>query len=1082
MKVTILTLCGLLLAALPLRAGIILNEVVAETTIDGFAADNGGRYDWIELHNDGGEDIDLQGSFLTDDAADLQKWEFTRSFVIEAGGYAIVFASDLDDLVEGQEHLNFKLDSGDGEYLALVASDGETITSDFLPGFPALNRDHSFGRVADGSAAILASPTPGSENTEAAAVPLINFFTISKDVIAQGEAITLTWETVNGLWITLNTGSGQDRMLEAADSVILRPKFDTTYTLTARNKYATVQERITVAVGPLVSSFTASPDVIATGGQTILRWTLEGQNEVISLDGQAIEQHRTPFAFTPTNLDLIPAGASWKTAPAPPGEGWTERDFDDSAWDEHPVPLVGKGFHRYNFEVNDAATLASVFVFPSEPYSFKATLNGTVIAGQVESFGVPNQLRRSFRIDPSLLIEGSNLLAIETQSEGSSLDLSLSAWRAQPVDTIVPVTLTTRNAVGQSSKTIEVTVLAAQTPLPPLPPLAITEMFWAYQGTLPTGPYRFFEVHNCGEDELDLTGIQFYGGLHFEFSGASETKLGAGGHALVVNDHPTFSEIWPGERPVIGQFEDALLADPYVFEFVEGLLDPFGRLIETVDSENLPPFQSAFQPYERVDCEAPSDEASNWFVNQEAFGENGGGGNPGEASFRILDFSFDPPFASPGDTVTLRWEISREGTLEISGGIGPVEGAVGGIELVVPLDARDFRFELVAKSLFASLEARASLILPPAQSAFVVDKTAIAPGEEVTFQWSQMVSYSPFRPVISPELPPGLYGGRATFAPLLAGYPKGASWRTFSHPNGPEAEWASPEYESHWRFRSAPIGFGDERIVYELREPVATTAYFRRTFHVGEVEEVNGLFFDLLNDGGIEVHLNGVEVLRDNLPAGPLDHTTTALNELAARERTFEVDPVHLVEGENTIVVGVHNEAADDPTLVFDMGLRAQRPVPASGRKVYTLTSSNDAGSVSSQITLLFREPVSVEQWQAAAGLAGNPAVQDQDGDGLNDLLEFATGSDPSQKSPHPIRLFLEEDGHLILTYPHNLAAGEVALVLESSSNLSTWTRSNSLTFQGSLTPPNSEVAEVRHRSYAPLRESLYFRLRASPK
>ncbi|MDA9830037.1 lamin tail domain-containing protein [Akkermansiaceae bacterium] len=165
-------MAGTLLAGMSAWGDIVINEIVSQNSPDGLAAADGNNYDWIELHNNGVVDIDLQEAYLTEDQNDLTKWQFERSFIIPAGGFAIVFASDLNGLVEGQEHLNFKLNSGNGEYLALVSQDRETIIDDFFPGFPPPRENLSCGVAAgEEEPAILLSPTPGTKNTRAAPFP-----------------------------------------------------------------------------------------------------------------------------------------------------------------------------------------------------------------------------------------------------------------------------------------------------------------------------------------------------------------------------------------------------------------------------------------------------------------------------------------------------------------------------------------------------------------------------------------------------------------------------------------------------------------------------------------------------------------------------------------------------------------------------------------------------------------------------------------------------------------------------------------------------------------------------------------------
>ena len=86
----------------------------------------------------------------------------------------IVFASNKNRAVSGQElHTNFAI-SGDGEYLALVQPDGVTIASQFAPGFPAQQTDVSYGidvtaatstLIASGAAAKVLVPTSATLGT-----------------------------------------------------------------------------------------------------------------------------------------------------------------------------------------------------------------------------------------------------------------------------------------------------------------------------------------------------------------------------------------------------------------------------------------------------------------------------------------------------------------------------------------------------------------------------------------------------------------------------------------------------------------------------------------------------------------------------------------------------------------------------------------------------------------------------------------------------------------------------------------------------------------------------------------------------
>src|SRR5262245_58865981 len=123
-------------------AGVVINEFLA-ANVHSLVDEDGDRSDWIELKNTGAIAADISGWYLTDDEADLTKWQFP-AVSLASGAHLIVFASAKDRSIAGQElHTNFHLDD-EGEYLGLVMPDGTTIAQDFAP-FPAQKDDVSYG-------------------------------------------------------------------------------------------------------------------------------------------------------------------------------------------------------------------------------------------------------------------------------------------------------------------------------------------------------------------------------------------------------------------------------------------------------------------------------------------------------------------------------------------------------------------------------------------------------------------------------------------------------------------------------------------------------------------------------------------------------------------------------------------------------------------------------------------------------------------------------------------------------------------------------------------------------------------------
>ncbi|MCZ6793074.1 MAG: lamin tail domain-containing protein [Planctomycetota bacterium] len=127
------------------------SSVSAEPLISEFLARNrstlddedGDSSDWLEIHNPDAFRVELGGWYLTDDPADLRKWEFP-AVALEPGGFLVVFASGKDRRrLAGELHTNFQL-SSIGEYLALVRPDA-TVAHEYAPFFPEQKADISYG-------------------------------------------------------------------------------------------------------------------------------------------------------------------------------------------------------------------------------------------------------------------------------------------------------------------------------------------------------------------------------------------------------------------------------------------------------------------------------------------------------------------------------------------------------------------------------------------------------------------------------------------------------------------------------------------------------------------------------------------------------------------------------------------------------------------------------------------------------------------------------------------------------------------------------------------------------------------------
>lgn len=146
-----------------LKAQVLINEFSCSNVST--LQDNYNEYeDWIELHNPGGSSINLTGYFLSDDASQPMKWQVPNGITINAGGYAIFFASGRDIIAGTSYHTNFKLvQSSQSE--EIVLSDPTGVILDSITVRPSQS-NHSRGKSPNASTtwAIFDTPTPGAAN------------------------------------------------------------------------------------------------------------------------------------------------------------------------------------------------------------------------------------------------------------------------------------------------------------------------------------------------------------------------------------------------------------------------------------------------------------------------------------------------------------------------------------------------------------------------------------------------------------------------------------------------------------------------------------------------------------------------------------------------------------------------------------------------------------------------------------------------------------------------------------------------------------------------------------------------------
>ena len=223
-----------------------------------------------------------------------------------------------------------------------------------------------------------------------------------------------------------------------------------------------------------------------------------------------------------------------------------------------------------------------------------------------------------------------------------------------------------------------------------------------------------------------------------------------------------------------------------------------------------------------------------------------------------------------------------------------------------------------------------------------------------------------------------------TAAPVTVNYapavdtvvvPAKSSWAWRYESTAPPSSWKDRGFDaSAWKTGNGVLGFGSAGLGTNIDVSTGTStrplaAYFIRQFNVDSAAQVTKLSLSTVADDGVVVYVNGTEVGRSNMPAGPVTFNTYASSALrtsvaAANPVTLDVPVSLLVDGANTIAVETHLNYHATTDISFDLNATATvggPPVPNQaplakftstvtglGVAVDASTSSDPDGSVAS--------------------------------------------------------------------------------------------------------------------------------------
>ncbi len=166
--------------------------------------------------------------------------------------------------------------------------------------------------------------------------------------------------------------------------------------------------------------------------------------------------------------------------------------------------------------------------------------------------------------------------------------------------------------------------------------------------------------------------------------------------------------------------------------------------------------------------------------------------------------------------------------------------------------------------------------------------------------------------------------------------PEVTSWKYLDNGSDQGSAWFAPAFnDASWASGNAELGYGDgDEVTVVGWGPTSsqkyTTTYFRKKFNITALPTPNQtVVINLRRDDGAVVYLNGVEIIRDNMPTTSTYTTFASSN--TSSENDYRVHPIPasaLQMGENTIAVEVHQCDLTSSDLSFALKLDYEEPLP----------------------------------------------------------------------------------------------------------------------------------------------------------
>ncbi|TXK36404.1 T9SS type A sorting domain-containing protein [Pontibacter qinzhouensis] len=196
-----------------------------------------------------------------------------------------------------------------------------------------------------------------------------------------------------------------------------------------------------------------------------------------------------------------------------------------------------------------------------------------------------------------------------------------------------------------------------------------------------------------------------------------------------------------------------------------------------------------------------------------------------------------------------------------------------------------------------------------------------------------------------------------------------SAWKYLDNGTNQGTAWRAPSFnDASWQSGNGKLGYGitDAATVVSFGPSSSKkyiTTYFRKSITIQDASVYSSISGKLNRDDGAIVYINGVEVLRDNLPSGTITHTTKASGGSGGDDGltplTFSISPSVLVNGANVIAVEIHQANQTSSDIAFDLELTgvvtSTPPADTTPPTVTTILRQQPLVQITAASSLTFR-------------------------------------------------------------------------------------------------------------------------------